>query len=84
MKKGKKVILTKISDDYFGGNHPNGIYQGHTIVGTVKDDLVIGERFTVNNFKNYLHTSRVKEIIDENTFKTEYSTYRIDYLNEDL
>lgn len=32
MKRIKYLKLTKISDDKFGGNHPNGVNVGSTII----------------------------------------------------
>lgn len=76
---GKKVKITKLSDDAFDGEHPNGIYEGYIKIG---DELVpptVGERYWIGN---YWSTSPVVKIIDKNTIKTTYSTYKIEYLNE--
>jgi len=84
MKKGEYVRLTKISDDRFKGNHPNGIFEGYTQYGVVVDDIKIGERFNVmgNHLTDYLSTSSVIEIIDDTTFKTKNSTYRVEKFEE--
>lgn len=74
--------LTKISDDVFGGNHPNGINEGFVKTFNGIPLLpVIGERyyFGYGGFS----TSIVTEIISQDekgfTFKTLYSTYKVEY-----
>ena len=81
-KKGDQVVLIKISDDKFNGNHPNGIIEGYTKVGKLINDVVIGDQILVVNNTRYLRTSEVTEIIDDITFKTENSTYKIEVLYE--
>ena len=81
-KKGDRVVLTKISDDKFNGNHPNGIIEGYTRVGKLINDVVIGDQILVVNNTHYLRTSEVTEIIDDITFKTENSTYKIEVIYE--
>ena len=81
-KKGDRVVLTKISDDKFDGNHPNGIIEGYTRVGKLINDVIIGDQVLVVNNTHYLRTSEVTEIIDDITFKTENSTYKIEVLYE--
>ena len=81
-KKGDRVVLTKISDDKFNGNHPNGIIEGYTRVGKLINDVVIGDQILVVNNTRYLRTSEVTEIIDDITFKTENSTYKIEVIYE--
>jgi hypothetical protein len=73
-KSSKRVRLTKISDNRFFGEHPNGINVGYTKEGIFKYGPIIGERFYIAG----LLTSPVTEIIDEYTFKTENSTYKIE------
>lgn len=89
MKKGDKIKITKISDDKFNGNHPNYIDEGYTQFGFLVESPIVGERFKVRGttLTSGLLTSIVTEIIDENTFKTENSTYRIelcDFLDVDV
>ena len=81
-KKGDRVVLTKISDDKFNGNHPNGIIEGYTRVGKLINDVVIGDQILVVNNTRCLCTSEVTEIIDDITFKTENSTYKIEVIYE--
>lgn len=78
VKQGELTIIRKVSDDKFEGQHPNGINEGYTTFGYLLKDITVGERCIVY-FTNtqYLNTSKVTEIIDENTFKTENSTYKI-------
>lgn len=89
MKKDDKIKLTKISDDVFNGKHPNDINEGYTKFGFLVEPPTVGERFKVRGttLTSGLLTSIVTEIIDENTFKTENSTYRIelcDFLDIDV
>ena len=81
-KKGDRVVLTKISDDKFDGNHPNRIIEGYTRVGKLINDVIIGDQVLVVNNTHYLRTSEVTEIIDDITFKTENSTYKIEVIYE--
>lgn len=90
----KKVKLTKISDDFFDGNHPNSINVGYEVEGAMQDHPTIGSRFTILKEKEYLgkpvmmgifSTSPVTSKLDENNeFKTTYSTYKIEYLDESV
>lgn len=80
MKKGDIVMLTKLSDDKFGGIHPNFIDAGYVQIGKLVDDVEVGKRCNVVNERrlhDWLSTSKVTEIIDEQIFKTENSTYKI-------
>lgn len=79
VKANDLVLLTKLSDDKFEGFHPNDIFAGYFQVGVLKKDIIVGERCLVvgKHFSDYLNTSKVTEIIDEETFKTENSTYQI-------
>lgn len=79
IKKGDEITLTKLSDDSFGGNHPNGINTGYQATGILVNDITVGERVVMTRFPTggYFATSRVLRIVDDSTFKTEYSTYKI-------
>lgn len=77
LKKGDQVKLEKLSDDKFNGFHPNGIDAGYVSFGELQEDVTIGERCLVTDHFRYLNTSTVTEIVDENTFKTRNSTYKI-------
>jgi hypothetical protein len=75
------VKLTKVSDNRYNGQHPNGIDKGHTITGyPIENKPIIGHRFIVRNLGRFLSTSLITEIIDKNTFKTENSTYKLEYI----
>ena len=76
---GKKVRITKLSDDEFNGQHPNGIYKGYTREGIELKPPTIGERYYLSD---RFSTSPVTKIIDKNTIKTTYSTYKIEYLDD--
>jgi len=80
----KKIRLTKISDDIFGGNHPNGINKGYTRDGYMIHKPKEGEEFILylSKLHPYLYTSIVtKKLNKKNIFKTTYSTYQIEYIN---
>ena len=84
-KSGDIVRLIKLSDEMFNGHHPNAIYNGHTVTGQLTDDITIGEpayldAVTGDSF-GWFHTSKVTEIIDDETFKTKNSTYHIEKLD---
>ena len=72
----KRVRVTKLSDDVFNGNHPNGIQEGFVREGILWQAPKIGESCWVGDFCS----SVVTEIIDETTFKTRNSTYKIEEL----
>lgn len=77
----KRIRLTKLSDDYFEGKHPNGIYEGYTKIGYLIDLPKIGKRFYLGN--TTFSTSKViKKLNKDNIFKTTYSTYKLEYINE--
>ena len=84
MKKGDKVKLTKLSDDKFEGKHPNDINQGFSIEGTLRYDIDVGLPIMLDKVKHdyweWFHTSTITDIIDEHTFKTLNSTYRVESL----
>lgn len=73
----KKVRIIKISDDIFNGIHPNNINTGYVKEGYELDPLKVGERYCVGS----LRTSLVTEIVSDTIFKTENSTYKIEYLD---
>lgn len=67
-----KIILEKISE-LPDAMHPNNIEVGHLQTGELISEPEVGKCFWVGYF---WRTSIVKEIIDENTFKTCNSIYR--------
>lgn len=72
-----KVKLTKISDDYFNGKHPNNINAGYIKEGYTPKLPTKGEHFSVG----ILSTSTVtEELNDDMIFKTSYSTYKLEIL----
>lgn len=68
-----KIKLIKIQE-LEDALHPNNIKEGFEIEGILYKEPTIGESFYVNN---YWSTSAVKEIIDNDTFKTYSSIYKI-------
>lgn len=82
MKKGNRVRVTKISDDKFNGEHPNGIYEGFSIEGTLVFDVDVGKPIVLDKVDHdeweWFHTSTLTDIIDEHTVKTLNSIYRVE------
>lgn len=72
-----KIRLTKIKDLRFDGNHPNNINEGYVKEGEMLKPLTIGERFYVGM---WFSTSPVVKTNNDNTFETENSLYRIDFI----
>jgi len=73
-----RAKLVKLKDDFFNGEHPNQIYEGHTVTHQAKKIAlpVKGERY---NFGGRLNTSIVtEEMNEEGIFKTLYSTYKLE------
>lgn len=81
----KKIKITKIKDDAFEGNHPNGINEGYTKKGYEINPPTLNERYAVGDGKMDrfpFSTSLVTQLPDENgVFKTLYSTYKLEYLD---
>lgn len=74
----KYAGLEKIADNKFNGNHPNKINTGRKSYGLIIQYPIIGQSCYVGD----LITSVVTEILDNNTFKTINSTYKIIYDNK--
>ena len=72
----EKYKLTKISDDVFNNEHPNGINEGYVKTGEVWNGLPkLGNNFFIGT----LRTSKVTSELDENgIFKTKNSTYKLE------
>ena len=79
--KNKLYRLTKLSDDVFNGKHPNGILADMYWDGHINSKPKVGERFHFGNHldhpRNHLWTSTVKELLNDNKFKTRNSTYQL-------
>lgn len=79
-RKLKKVILTKISDDTFNGNHPNGIYTGMVIKGLELNPPTVGERYVVHCQDGFSTSIVTRKPNKDGIFKTMYSTYKLEYV----
>lgn len=77
----KLIILDKLSDDAFNGNHPNNIQQGYTKRGLMLVPPIVGQRFWLDNFSTSVVTKILKTTNKSIKFKTLYSTYKITYVN---
>lgn len=77
-KKGNKCRLEKLEDLRFNGNHPNGIDKGYITDGILYENIETGKKV----FLGRLVTSTVMKIINENTFQTKNSTYKISILSK--
>lgn len=87
--KNKYLVLKKISDDRFNGNHPNGVNVGSTIIqGYPKLGINVGEQLFLFPSLKFTSspqawTSVVKSFDKKNMIlKTANSTYKIQELNE--
>lgn len=83
----RKIRLTKITDDFFEGNHPNGINEGFTIEGYEVAKPQIGERYVISRSKMHpiFGTSAIIALPNEDgMLKTTYSTYKFEILDEDI
>ena len=81
--EGRRVKLTKLTDNKFEGNHPNGINQGYEKIGFSRGVPTKGEAFFVTRgVDNFFHTPTVtEEMNEEGIFKTMNSTYKLEYLD---
>ena len=70
--------LTKLSDDKFKGNHPNGIDAGRTEEGMIVMEPIVGFPCWVGT----LRTSTVTEIVAENDTSIQFKTLNSTYLLE--
>jgi hypothetical protein len=80
-----KVRVTKITDNVFNNDHPNGVNEGFSVEGFYINEPTVGERFVVVNkgLHTLLSTSPVTEVLDNGLFKTENSTYKIEEIIEE-
>ena len=75
--QGDRVKIVKVSDDVFGGKHPNGIDEGFSTEGILYFPPEVGKCCLIGN----LRTSTVKEIVDDSVFKTRNSTYKLEAIH---
>jgi hypothetical protein len=68
--------IIKLKDNKFKGQHPNGIFKGHTVLGFFEKPPTVGERFYIECI-DFLFTSPVTRINDDGTFNTENSLYSL-------
>ena len=86
--KSKQAICVKLSDDNFKGLHPNGIFEGYTTMGEIKQKPEVGKSFEIGRpfSPDYLMTSKVTEVIsdtnEEIKFKTINSTYLLKIIED--
>lgn len=73
----RKARIIKLTDDKFNGRHPNKINVGYEKEGILFQPPIVGQSCCVGS----LCTSVVTEVIDDSTFKTLNSTYKIEYLD---
>lgn len=80
-----EVILLKLSDDKFNGDHPNGYNEGFSTTGFFTKKPTVGERFGISTMRDWFLTSLVSEILIENSneikFKTINSTYLLKFID---
>lgn len=67
--------VTKLTDDKFEGEHPNGVSEGSVYTGFIIQRPLVGQSCVLDNFYTSLITE-ILEVDDTNiTFKTLNSTY---------
>lgn len=86
----RKIKLIKVSDNTPGGNN-NGVQVGYEVEGLMPQKPTIGTPFNMVKEKEYLgkpaimpvfYTASVVSELDENNeFRSNYSTYKIEYLD---
>lgn len=86
---GKLVKLTKVSAiNYTEGNHPNGINEGYETEGRLMIlEVGVSAQIVENDrglYPSIFITSVVEEIIDDNTFRTKNSIYKLKEIPEDV
>lgn len=74
-----KVKVTKLSND-MGAPHPNKIEKDFTFEGIEYSKPTVGMSYYLFNGAKAFSSSMVTEVLDNNTFKTLNSTYKIEYL----
>ena len=76
-----RVRITKLNS-VFEGEHPNGIEEGFIIEKDVNKlpYLCIGKTVSLTDEKSHFHTSMVTEVVNETTFKTLNSTYKMEVI----
>lgn len=81
-----RIKLTKLKEAE-NPRHPNNIEEGYVLSGEIdKSELKIGQSLTilrddVIGWDRIWATSVIQEVIDENTFRTLNSIYKIEYLD---
>ena len=76
MNRNLTYTLTKVSDDAFGGEHPNYIDEGYTTIG-FKTDIIVGESYYFGELRTSIVTEIISDSVKESIFKTQNSTYKL-------
>lgn len=73
--------LTKLSDDKFGGSHPNGVNKGYVkVIRETPDTPIVGQGYIFGSLITSVVTEVLPQVDDKHLiFKTENSTYLITY-----
>ena len=69
--------LVKLSDDVFGGKHPNNINEGYVKEAIFDKRPEIGSPFYIGSLRTTLVTEIVSDTETEVIFKTKNSTYKL-------
>jgi len=82
---GQKVKITKVIDDAFEGNHPNGIKEGYEAIGTLHEFFIGNSVCLSKEDGRTFYTSAIREINEETgIFETENSTYLVEIQGEPI
>jgi len=81
----KQVTITKLSDEFFNNEHPNGINPGYVNSGYVHRLPTVDESFILETGANRIfRTSSVTSYdSDSGILKTRNSTYQIKIIEKD-
>ena len=73
---GKVIKITKLESVRYKDGHPNGIEEGFTHVGTLRN-VEIGEMLVMDDWRGYFHTSVVNKIEGDLVY-TKNSVYKVE------
>lgn len=77
-----KIRLTKISDDKFDGEHPNGVNEGYVKEGApIVYPFLVGDCLHIYGDDGRIFRSTKVTEIDGELYRTKNSTYKLEVLS---